>query len=197
MTNFHNINLPSFIALHAKGSPSFTTAVAMTASGREARVADRSHAVQKYTILNCRLSSTQFEEFNGFFRARKGQQYSFRMRDYADCTIHDQIIGDGGIALSAEVFKTYPDALSPYKRRITKLVPGSVRLRVNELDTRAANIDHEQGVISLEQPLQDAQRLIINAKFDVEVRFASDDFKYSTHTDGSTIIDDLEIIGIL
>lgn len=197
MKNFHNISLPSFISIHAKGSPVFATQVATTASGREARFADRMHSMQKYTISNCRLGSFQFDEFNGFFRARKGRQHSFRMRDYADCIIFDQVIGESVADLSVEVFKTYPDNLKPYARRITKLVMGSVQLQLEGLDLRPANIDYEQGIIILDQPLHKGQHLMINATFDVEVRFASDDFKYSMHQDGSIMIDDLEIVEVV
>lgn len=197
MKNFHNVNLPSFIALHAKGAPVFTTSIATTASGREARSADRAYSLQKYTISNCRLGAFQFDEFNGFFRARKGQQYSFRMRDYADCIIFDQAVSEDGSGLSFEVFKTYPDRLNPYSRRITKLAPGSVQLRVGDLDLRPLHIDHERGIITLDRSLQHGQCLMINATFDVEVRFASDDFKYSMHQDGSIMIDDLEIVEVV
>jgi uncharacterized protein (TIGR02217 family) len=196
MINFHNVKLPNFLALHAKGSPVFATSVATTASGREARLSDRLLCLQKYTISNCRLSPGQFEEFNGFFRARKGRQYSFCMRDFADCLIHNKLMPEASGQIF-KVFKIYPDQLEPYARRITKLVPGSVALSAAGLDIRPQEIDHQAGIVMLESPLQDGHTLMINARFDVQVRFSSDDFKYSIHLDGSIIIDDLEMLEVL
>jgi len=197
MLNFHKIKLPSFLATQAIGSPIFATSLASTVSGREARLADRVKAIQKYTISSCRLSAEQFEEFNAFFRARMGRQFSFLMRDYADCLIRDQIL-DAKLSDRScfEVLKTYRDQINPYQRRITKLVHGSVHLSVGDLDARGV-IDHDNGLVTLERPLQMGQGLIINAAFDVCVRFCSDNFKYQVDQCGSVVIDDLELVEVL
>jgi len=197
MLNFHKIKLPSYLATQAVGSPMFATSLASTASGREARLADRTKAVQKYTISSCRLSGQQFEEFNAFFRARMGMQFSFLMRDYADCSLRDQALTpQPSDPTRFEIVKTYQDQLNPYERRITKVALGSVQLHAGGLDVRAI-IDHDNGLVTLEQPLQAEQRLIINATFDVCVRFCSDHFKYQMDQCGSVTIDELELVEVL
>lgn len=124
MPNFHNIYLPDFLAVHAKGGPSYSTSYVTTVSGREVRHSDRYNAIQKYMINCCRLGQEQFDEFNAFFRARMGKRFSFRLRDYADHIIRNQIIGTGdGNTSSFQIFKTYHNDINAYRRKITKLDP--------------------------------------------------------------------------
>lgn len=196
MINYHNINLPPFIAIYAVGEPSFSTEIASTVSGREIRISNHLSSFQKYKISQCKLSLSQFEEFNSFFRARLGRQYSFRMRDYADCHLHNQTIAEMGHNEAIEVFKVYVDTIKNYNRRITKLVHNSVELKVNDLDLAEAEIDYDKGLIKLNAPLSAEEKLIISAAFDVEVRFSSDSFAYSYQSDGSIMIDNLELIEV-
>lgn len=192
MQNFHNVNLPSFIAVYASGGPVFETISAITSSGRESRIQSRNIALQEYMISDCRLSLEQFEEFNSFFRARHGQQYSFRMRDYADSILKNEIIAIGdGIEKSFEVYKYYQDKISPYKRRITKLSPEftSINLR--------GDVDYNNGIITLESPLNLGENLIMNSLFDVPVRFLNDSFRYNFNLDGSVTINDLKLIEVI
>ncbi len=191
MQYFHNVKLPDFVSIYALGGPSFSTFSSATASGRECRVQERSVAVQKYVISGCILSHEQFEEFNGFFRARFGQQYSFRMKDHADYELKHQIIADGDEdKLVFGVFKTYYDIIKPYNRRISKLSDNSY-INVN------GSIDIEEGVVTINSPLSKGEKLIINGEFDVTVRFMNDDFKYSTNNDGSIKIEDIPLLEVL
>lgn len=196
MKNFHDVNLPAFLAIHATGEPLFATTIVSTASGRETRMADHASSLQKYTISNCKLSSDQFEEFNIFFRARLGRQYSFRMKDYADHLLRNQIIAEAGHSEAIEVFKSYIDHVRTYNRRVTKLTYGTVELKVNDLDLKGIQIDYNRGLVTLPEPLRPEEKLIINAAFDVEVRFSSDSFTYSAQSDGSIMINDLELMEV-
>lgn len=192
MQNFHNVTLPDFIAVHAKGGPSFDTSCALSASGREVRMQARSNAMQHYIISDCRLSIDEFREFNSFFRARCGRQYGFRMRDHLDCVIENQIIRPEDIKdVSIEIYKLYGDDVMPYKRRITKLCPASSFINIK------GTIDCDNGVINLAQPIAHSAKIILNAVFDVAVRFMSDSFKYHLHIDGSVVIDNLELVEII
>lgn len=192
MQNFHNVKLPNFISVYSVGGPCFSTLSSITASGRESRIQERSNALQRYIISGCRLSQQQFNEFNSFFRARFGQQYSFRMRDHSDYELKDQIIavGDGGNQLSFAIFKSYSDEINPYKRRILKL-SNDASINVE------GRIDLENGMINLSSPLLRGRSLIINSTFDVTVRFLNDDFKYSLSSDGSILIEDINLMEVL
>lgn len=192
MQNFHNVILPNFISIHAVGGPVFSTSCVTTGAGRESRMLDHDHGLQQYIISDCRLSQVEFEELNSFFRARRGQQYSFRMRDYADYEIRDQKItqsDESGIVF--EIYKEYPDILNPYRRRITMLEQSSVLVNM------PAEVDCDRGVIILPDALRPSQDLCLSAKFDVPVRFTSDVLKYHAHIDGSIIIDEIKLIEVI
>lgn len=192
MKNFHNVKLPDFIARHAIGGPVFYTSCITTLSGRESRILDRGYGQQKYMISDCRLSQAEFEEFNSFFRARRGQQYSFRMRDFADYEIKYQKMNySDKPEMIFEIYKEYPDEMNSYKRRIRLLDKSSVLVNM------IAEVDCDQGIITLPELLSSFQDLYLTAKFDVAVRFMSDDLKYSTHIDGSIIIDDISLIEVI
>ena len=149
MQNFHNVKLPDFIAIHAVGGPVFSTSCVTTGSGRESRMLDHDYGLQQYIISDCRLSQVEFEEFNSFFRARRGQQYSFRMRDYADYEIKNQQIKPVDESeMIFEIYKEYPDEINPYRRRITMLDQNSVLVNM------PAEVDCDRGLIILPEVLQ-------------------------------------------
>ncbi len=192
MKNFHNVMLPDFIAVHAVGGPAFSTTCVTTLSGRESRALEREVGLQRYVISDCKLSFTEFEAFNSFFRARRGQQYSFYMRDHADYRIDNQrIIGRDEGKIVFEIYKEYPDSLAPYYRRITKLDRDSISTNI------LAEVDCEGGVIVLPNSLPASQELLLSANFYVLVRFTNDVLKYRTHIDGSIIIDEMTLVEVV
>lgn len=192
MKNFHNVMLPDFVAAHAVGGPAFSTNCVTTLSGREVRSLGCEIGLQQYVIADCKLSFAEFELFNSFFRARRGQQYSFYMRDHADYKIENQkIITESDNQIVFEIYKEYPDLVMPYYRRIKKLDRASVRTNV------ITEVDCENGVIVLPSPLPSSQELILSANFYVMVRFMSDVLKYHTHIDGSIVIDEMTLLEVV
>ncbi len=191
MHNFHNILLPDFISIHLKGGPAFATSVANSISGREVRVSERRHAIQKYRLSGCRLSHEQFQEFNCFFRARMGVGYGFRIRDHADFKLDASIIGDGA-KKEFELFKTYHDDISSYRRRIT-----AVREEGFLCNSLPSSVDYIRGIIHMEIPPPEGFNIGVSAEFDVIVRFCSDEFKYSFCQDGSIQVEEIDLVEVL
>jgi uncharacterized protein (TIGR02217 family) len=190
---FHDILLPKFIAVHLKGGPAFATAMASTISGRELRIYDRQHSLQRYTLSGCRLSIDEFEKFNCFFRARMGRVYAFRVKDYADYVMNNQVIGVGdGVSTQFEIYKTYMDDVCSYTRRIYAIRDSG--LIVNSKINR---IDKSLGLLHTEEPVPNSEELMITAHFDVWVRFGSDEFGYSVCSDGSILIENLDLIEVV
>nr|WP_269208703.1 DUF2460 domain-containing protein [Rickettsia australis] len=109
---------------------------AITKSGREARHLDCNYGCQKYLIKNAKLSSTEFEQFNSFFKARQGSNFAFRLRDYGDYKVTNGMIarGDGNLN-KFQLRKIYSDAIAPYERVITKPVNNSVVPYINNART--------------------------------------------------------------
>lgn len=194
--NFHDVSLPRFIEIFAIGKPEFTTSCATTLSGREARRSDRESARQKYIIKNCRLSESQFNQFNNFFRARRGRNFAFRFRDYADYKVSNQLIATGKNIQEFSLFKLYEDAVAPYYRIITKPVVGSVKLYIDN-NPAEANIDYNNGKVQLATQLAVNQSLTADFKFDVPVRFCEDSFEYNHFADGSIELSKVELIEVI
>lgn len=195
--DFHNINLPKFIEVFAVGCPEFATSCASTISGREIRRADRDHAKQKYLLKNCRLSRPQFEQFNSFFLARKGQNFAFRFRDPADYQANRQLIATGdNVTKEFPLFKLYDDPVAPYCRRITKPAINSVAIYVDN-QAAEAEINYDYGVVIFQTPLRYGQTLTAEFTFDVPVRFGSDSFEYCyNHSDGAIELSVIELIEV-
>lgn len=195
--SFHNTTLPKFIAIFAVGGPRFSTSIANTISGRELRNPDFEYSLQRYRLKNCILSSNEFYVFNSFFRARKGQNFAFRMLDYADSIITNQIIARGDDQKTIfPLFKTYHDPIAPYKRRITKPILDSVKIYINDNIITDALID-DNGFITLTHPLALNSVLKVDLIFEVAVRFSNDSFDYTIKDDGSIILSDIDLIEVI
>jgi len=195
--NFHDIRMPEFIESFAIGKPEFATSHATTKSGREVRHLDRSYSCQKYLIKNARLSGTEFEQFNSFFKARRGSNFVFRFRDYADYKGTSAIIAKGDGNLNRfQLKKIYNDSILPYERAITKPVNNSVTLYINNVRTMGI-VDYNDGTITLPNPLGQDATLTADFIFDVAVRFSLDNFEYSYCSDGSIALSDIELMEVV
>lgn len=195
--NFHDIRMPEFIESFAVGKPEFATSHALTKSGREARHLDRKDVRQKYLIKNARLSSTEFEQFNSFFKARRGSNFAFRFRDYADYKGTSAIIAKGDGTLNKfQLKKIYNDNVLPYERVITKPVNNSVTLYINNVRTIGI-VDYNDGVITLPNSLGQDAVLTADFIFDVAVRFSLDSFEYSYCSDGSIELSSIELTEVI
>lgn len=195
--NFHDVRLPKFIEVFALGQPEFATSVITTISGREVRNLEREAARQKYLLKNCRLSQSQFEHFNSFFRARRGQNFSFRFRDHADCQVAKQFVAIGdGKSTKFPLIKLYDDPVLPYWRKITKPVKDSVNVYI-ENQLVEAIIDENNGIIIIPEALATGSILIADFIFDVCVRFSSDSFAYTYAADNSIELAEIELYEVI
>ncbi len=185
---FHDVNLPDFLALYAKGGPIFSTNIIQTQSGREVRIPNKYQAIHQYVITDCYLNQKQFEEFNSFFRARFGMTYGFRLKDYSDYMCNSQKI-EVDNNNKFQLIKTYSDEISPYTRIITK--PIDVKIDMQN------DIDYTTGIGILKNPLKNGEKLIATFTFDVPVRFNNEQFKYSFQPDGTIMIYDLLLIEVI
>jgi len=195
--NFHDISLPKFIAIFAVGQFEFTNSYVSTLSGREVMSLDRGNSKQKYLIKNCRLSQAEFDQFNIFFRARRGMQFAFRLRDYGDYQVRKQFIAQGtGLVSEFQLFKSYDDSISPYVRIITKPVRDSIKLYIRDEEI-VGIINYDTGVITLNHPLPQDQILVADFIFDVAVRFNNNSFEYSYCDDGSIELSPIELVEVI
>ena len=195
--NFHDVQMPRFMEAFAVGKPEFSTSCALTISGRELRNLDCEQAKQRYLFKNCFLSQIEFEQFNSFFRARRGRNFSFRFRDLVDYQVVKQFIANGdGYTQEFPLVKLYADSVSPYFRTITKPVKGSIKIYLEneEID---ADVNYDKGILNLGRPLAREQILLADFIFDVAVRFSNDSFEYNYCNDGSVELEGIELLEVM
>lgn len=198
MSDFHNVNLPSYIEIFAVATIEFSTICASTKSGREVRNAISLRPKRTYQLKDCRLSRTQFEIFNSFFYARCGKRYAFRLKDHFDYKVKKQLIGKGDGAIKEfQLVKIYQDSKAPYIREITKPLGKSVSIFTDEDKVVPEEINLKTGKIKLSNALSENTELFANFEFDVPVRFDKDSFQYSFNQDGTISLDDVRLVEVL
>lgn len=189
MTSFHEILFPLDIALRSAGGPQRRTDVVVLGSGREERNARWAHSRRRYDAGYGVKTLDALSQVVAFFEERRGRLYGFRWRDRLDhssaaadavVAATDQVIGTGdGVTASFALAKTYGALYSPYRRPVTKPVPGSVHVAVNGAEVAegvAFTVDTTTGVVTFLAGHIPASAAAVTAGFlfDVPVRFDTD-----------------------
>lgn len=186
---FHDVLFPLELGFGAAGGPAFATQVAVTASGFEQRNAAWADARLHYDAGLGVRSEADLAALVAFFRARRGQAHGFRFRDPFDHssrddgaaeTAHDQPIGTGdGTATRFALTKTYGDPGEAQVRRITRPVPGSVRVAVAGVERSSGWTLAPGGAIDFAAAPPAGAAVTAGYRFDVPVRFADDRIEVS------------------
>ena len=191
MSGYDDIRLPDTIEIGAQGGPGFKTTVLTSASGREKRNVDWSQEKGRWDIgYGARHYSDPDDAqwaiatIMAFYRARRAKAYTFRFRDWLDYTVERQKIGETDtFTATFQMVKTYePDGPRPYHRDITKPVPGTLSVWVNNVEIAEGaggseyQVDDATGIITLGATLvaTDDQDIEAACTFDCHVRFDID-----------------------
>jgi len=178
---FDDVMFPIEIGAEASVSPAFSTNVVTSASGFEARNANWQQARLRFDAGPGVRGDGELETLIAFFRARRGPAVGFRFRDPYDFSSNgmtgdpapdDQMIGtgDGGTDRFALV-KSYG---SGETRRVTRPVPGSVRVAVDGVELASGWTLEPGGWIQLSSAPAIGAEIRAGFLFDVPVRFAED-----------------------
>lgn len=184
--SYDDVLFPIEIGAEASVAPGFSTTVITSSSGHEYRNANWSQGRLRFDAGPGIRGDEELETLISFFRARRGSATAFRFRDPYDfssnrmtdaTTPHDQVVGTGdGVATQFSLQKTYGTG---EVRRITRPVPGTVRVAV-------AGVEHvggwellEGGTISFAEPPDATAIVTAGFLFDVPVRFGSDQLEIS------------------
>jgi uncharacterized protein (TIGR02217 family) len=108
MTSFHEVRFPENIAYGATGGPEFATTVA-TGSGHERRNINWSEARGRWDVASGLKKQALIDELVAFFRARRGEAYDFRFKDWTDYKAAGQLLGTGD---DAQTQFQHPDCRS-------------------------------------------------------------------------------------
>ena len=174
---FDDVAFPLALGREAEVSPGWSTAIVASAGGHEKRNAEWAEARTRYDVGPGVRSEADIAELLAFFRARMGSARGFRLRDPLDASsgngapsATDQVIGIGdGHHAVFPLVKHYGEQA----RRITRPVPGSVRVAIDGVETQGFSIEAKGEVVLDDAPVEGAL-VTAGYLFDVPVRFAED-----------------------
>jgi uncharacterized protein (TIGR02217 family) len=196
MNGFHDVTLPNCLAQYLEGGPVFNTQIAQSVSGFEFRKAEWVAPIYKYRASSCYLSKAEYEEVVGFFNARQGKAYSFRLKDPFDNEAINQIIGLGDdSSKNFQLYKNYGDHESRFTRKINLPVIDSVKLNIGGNQVNA-NISTLTGEVELEHPLKENEILTASFNFDIKVRFDIDNLTFKVAEEGYIILEELTLVEV-
>ncbi len=184
MQAFDDVIFPLSIGREASMSPAFSTQVIESPSGHERRSSDWADARLSFDAGPGVRSDADVATLVGFFRARRGAARGFRFTDHYDdrsCAPGatpgplDQRLGVGDGARTAfQLMRFYGEGADAQDRRITRPVPGTIRVAVDGVE-RASGWRHEGlGMIAFDTAPADGAVVTAGFCFDVPVRFAED-----------------------
>jgi uncharacterized protein (TIGR02217 family) len=189
VTPFDDVLFPLDIGMAATVSPGFSTNIVTSASGHEFRNANWSQARLRFDAGPGVRGDAEMESLLAFFRARRGPAVAFRFRDPYDHSSSgmtsppaatDQPIGTGdGILDRFELTKTYGTG---EQRRITRPVPGSVRVALDGVEVSSGWTLEPLGVIRFAGAPEAGLSVTAGFEFDVPVRFSEDQIEVNRAT---------------
>lgn len=175
---FDDVLFPLALGREAEVSPGFSTAIATSAGGHEARTASWAEARTSYDVGPGVRSEADIGALLAFFRARMGPARGFRLRDPFDSAGVNEAIGTGdGIATRFALVRHY----GACARRITRPVVGSVSVKVAGAAIAGFSVA-AGGWVELDAAPADGAAVTASFTFDVPVRFAEDRLNVSLAT---------------
>lgn len=173
MKDFEEIRFPTDISYGIYGGPEFSTDIVTTSNGHEFRNINWQHPRSKFNFSVNNLSKEQIDYLQTFFRARKGKAIGFRFKDHLDFKTSKQLIAIAdGTQKNFQLIKTYDQTI----RLITKPVPGTVVIFINNKISNNLTIDYSNGIISFDHAPKKGEIIHADFEFDIPVRFDTDFF---------------------
>ena len=176
--HFHDLRFPVDVAFGASGGPERRTEIVTLASGHEHRNQRWRRSRRRYDAGQGLRSLDDLYAVVAFFEARRGPFHAFRYRDpvdHASCppgrkiAATDQPLGTGdGIRTRFDLVKLYGEEA----RSITHPEADSVVSPNGDFGV-------EGGTIVFATPPEDGEPVTAGFRFDVPVRFATDEVSVS------------------
>ena len=184
--SFYEVRLPARLAFGSTGGVERRTEIVTLGSGYERRSTPWAQGRRRYLIGANLRSLDDMAALTGFFEARRGRLYGFRVRDFADfkscapgavVSAADQALGTGdGVRTRFDLIKRYGEGEDALERRVRKPVAGTVRVAVAgvELDAGGFTVDAATGEVTLAVAPLVGAAVTAGFEFDVPVRFDAD-----------------------
>lgn len=210
MVHFHDVRLPTNIALGASGGPERRTEIVTLGSGFEERNSPWAHSRRRYNAGYGLRSLSDVHSLIAFFEARRGRLYGFRWKDFADHQsvapglspgAEDQPLGTGdGVQTRFVLTKSYHSGGESYVRPIKKPVAGTVRTAIDGAEQAAGadfTVDAATGELVFAVPPEAGTAVTAGFAFDVPVRFDTDSLTINLSAFAAGEVPDVPIVEIL
>jgi uncharacterized protein (TIGR02217 family) len=202
MEAFDDVRFPVALGREASVEPAFSTAVVTTAGGAEQRNSEWADARLRFDAGPGVRCEAELHELLGFFRARRGAAVAFRFEDPFDHSSNgmtgepgpaDQLLGVGdGIRTEFQLVKSY----GGQQRRITRPVPGTVRVSVAGAERTAGWTLAEKGALLFDVAPAEGEEVRAGFRFDVPARFAEDRLEVSRATFAAGDVPSVKLIEV-
>ena len=174
INSFREIQFPTDIAYGATGGPEFFTDIVVSSSGFEQRNMNWMQARCRYNLAPAINTKEQLDQLLAFFRLSQGRAMGFRFKDWIDYQLkRQQIAVADGKTSHFQLLRTYSYAGYQVVRKITKPVKNTVQVYCDN-KIIAIDVDYTNGQIKFKQPPTKDMRILVDAEFDVPVRFDID-----------------------
>jgi uncharacterized protein (TIGR02217 family) len=185
MSNFHEIQFPTAIAMHSTAGPARKTEIVTLGSGFEERNAVWANSRRAYDVGFGVKTLDDLHAVIAFFEARMGRLYGFRLQDFTDnqscapgdaIAATDQPLGTGdGSTTVFQLKKVYASGPASWTRLIKKPVAGSVIVAVNgAVQESGVAVDSTTGLVTFATAPANGAVLTAGFTFDTPVRFDTD-----------------------
>ena len=196
--SFLEIRFPESIAFNSSSILEFNTTIIKSKNGYEQRNINWNTNKMKFNIINGIKTKAELDEVITFFRNVRGAGYGFRFKDWTDYQVDNQYLGLGdGVTKEFQLIKSYRVSDNiVYYRKITKPVISTVRVFINDIESKDFNIDLTTGLITLNTVPEIDSIIKANFEFDVPVRFENDIMEITMNSINSGNIKEITLIEI-
>lgn len=165
------------VSYGTQGGPTFLTRRVGLRSGIVRRNPLRSRPIYQFTLIYRNLLPEDHQAVIYAFNACYGGVFSFRLKDWSDFEVEDELIGTGtGSPQTVQLARLYSFGSQTISRPIRKPVNGSVVITANGVPI-SATIDYTTGEATFTATLGQITRW--SGQYDVPVYFEDDKLSFS------------------
>lgn len=166
------------VSYGTEGGPTWATRKIGLRSGIIRRNPMRSRPLYRFGIIYSALKQTDHAEVIAAYNACRGGVHAFRLKDWADYTAAEELLGvlGTGAPQSVQLTKTYTFGAQEVARNIRKPVAGTVSMTADGAPL-VASIDYTTGIATFTAAASDVLRW--SGEFDVPVMFEDDQLSFA------------------
>lgn len=169
---FNETRLLDCVAYGSEFGQEFSTRIVNLRNGAERRNANWSMPLGRYSVVYQSLKPEDHQRIRAAFMTSMGSLIGFRMKDWTDFRVSQQVIGTAtGASQILQLYKEYQFGPLSLQRKISKPVQGTVSIYANGIEI-SSTLDVTTGLVSFTAAA--GESISWSGEFDVPVRFESD-----------------------